>query len=125
MDKELVYVQKLKKRYQEKLVRAYTYYSIINSLNNLKLTKKQIELLSFTAIRGTISSPTAKTEFIRLYGSSVDSINNMISQLYKRKLLIKENSKIKVNSVILPDFVNSEIILNIVLELNELNTNEK
>lgn len=122
--KDQIYVQKLKKTYYTKLNRAYTYYNIINSLNNLKLTTKQIELLGFTAIRGTISSPTAKSEFIRVYGSSIDSINNMISKLYKKKLLIKVDSKIKVNPLISPDFANSNIILNIALELNT-DINEK
>lgn len=112
---EEVLIQKLNKVFPSKLEKAITYYALINALNNLKLTRKQIELLAFTSIRGTISSPTAKLEFIRIFGSSVDSINNMISKLYKKKLLVKSkvDNKIRVPKVICPDFATSEIILSI------------
>lgn len=111
-----IIVQKLKRTYNTKTEKALAYYAIINALNNLKLTKKQIQLLAFTNIRGTISSPTAKAEFIRQFGSSVDSINNMISKMYKKKLLVKTNNKIKVNSFISPDFNNKDVLLSISLE---------
>jgi len=111
-----IIVQKLRKNYGFKIDKAIAYFSIVNSLNSLKLTKKQIELLAYTSIRGTISSLSAKEDFVRTFGSSIDSINNMISKLYKKKLLIKQkDGKIKVPKSLTLDFDNQEIVLSITI----------
>lgn len=111
-----IVVQKLKKSYEYKIDKAIAYFSIIDALNSLHLTKKQIELLAYTSIRGTISSLSSKEEFVKQFGSSIDSINNMISKLYKKRLLIKQkDGKIKVPNSLIIDFESSEIVLNITI----------
>lgn len=102
-----------------KLEKAIIFYSIVSVLNSLNLTRKQIELLAYTHVRGTISSLSAKEDFVKNYGSSVDSINNMISKLYKKKILFKvpNSGKIKVNPRFSKiDFDNPDIIINIIME---------
>lgn len=111
-----IVVQRLKKNYSNRIDKAITYFSILDALNSLSLTKKQIELLAYTSLRGTISSLSSKEDFVKQFGSSVDSINNMISKLYKKKLLIKhKDGKIKIPKSLVLDFDNSEIVLNITI----------
>jgi len=93
-------VQKFNKDFKSRLDKDITYYSIFSALQSLKLPRKQIQLLAYTHVRGTISSLSSKEEFVKLFGSSIDSINNMISKLYKKKLLYKvsgQHGKIKVH----------------------------
>jgi hypothetical protein len=105
--------QKLKKKESNSLDIAYTYYSILSSINRIKLTEREIQLIAFAAIKGNISSFTYKEEFCKLYNSSAPTINNMVSKLKKLGILIKESNKVKVNPKILLDFDK-----NIILQVN-------
>lgn len=109
-----IIAQKFKRPFNSKLSKAIAFYSVISAFNSLNLTKKQVELLAYTHIRGTISSLSAKKDFVNTFGSSIDSINNMISKLYKKKLLYKvgDTGKIKVAPIFSKmDFENPEIVV--------------
>lgn len=108
-------VQKIKKQEETALDVATKYYSIICLINNIKLTRKEIELLGFTAVRGTISSLSAKTDFSESHNSSIASVNNMISKLKTLGLLEKFQGKYRVRREINLDFVNRDISLEIVI----------
>ena len=83
---------------------AQRYYGLLSSVNNLRLTERELQLLSFTAIKGNISYANVRKEFCEKYNTSNATINNMISKLRKIGVLIKESSKVKVNPVIILDF---------------------
>jgi hypothetical protein len=102
----------------DSLEKGMTYYTIISIVLNLELTPREIELLSFTNKRGNISSITAKNAYINIFGSSLATVNNMISKLRKRGLLVKDNKKIVVNSKMSPD-LDSKIVLQISLNGRE------
>ncbi len=75
------------------------YFSIISIINNLKLNNRQIELLAFVNIKGTISPKTFREEFVAQFKSSANTLNNLISQLQRKKLLVKDdNGKLRINS---------------------------
>lgn len=97
-------IQFLTRVFKEEVQKAIKYYSLISVWNDLRLTEREIQLLAFTSIRGTISSLSSKEEFSRLYGSSPATINNMISKLRAIGLLIKSQGKYKVNQQIDLDF---------------------
>lgn len=103
-------VQRINKTYTDEIALGIKYYSIISELNNLKLTTRELELLAFTAQRGTISSLSAKEEFNRRFHSSTATVNNMISKLSRMGLLVKVNNKSKVNPKIALDFSKGAII---------------
>ena len=105
-----VVVQKISKSFDDSVSIAVKYYSIISDLNNLNLTDREIQLLAFTANRGTISSVSAKQEFCKRFNSSVPTINNIISKLSGMKLLIKVNGKTKVNPKIAIDFTKNLVL---------------
>ena len=107
-------VQKLKKQVESEYVLAEKYYSILSALNNLKLTTRDIQLIAFTAIKGNISFMNHREEFCKTYGTTSPTINNIISKLKKKSILVKKDGKICVNGVISLDF-SKDIGLQIVM----------
>lgn len=97
-------VQRLKKDVQTDIQLAEKYYSILSAINNLHLTEREIQLISFTAIKGNITYANVREEFCKTYNSTSPSINNIISKLKKVGIFIKENGKVKVNPIITIDF---------------------
>ena len=107
-------VQKLKKANDDSYKLAEMYYNIVSSVNSLSLTKREIQLIAFTAIRENISYAHIKEEFCKEYGTSIQTINNMVSKLTRLKVFVKDNGKTKVNPVICLKF-NDAIKLEITL----------
>jgi TATA-box binding protein (TBP) (component of TFIID and TFIIIB) len=97
-------VQSLKKIVSTDFQLAEKYYNILFTINNLHLTEREIQLISFTAIKGNITYANVREEFCRTYNSTSPSINNIISKLKKIGIFIKENGKVKVNPIISIDF---------------------
>jgi len=107
-------VQRLKKDVSTDIELAIKYYSILSAINNLHLTEREIQLISFTAIKGNITYANVREEFCKTYNSTSPSINNIISKLKRIGIFIKENGKVKVNPVISIDFT-KDLILEIKL----------
>lgn len=107
-------LQRLKKSEVDGYAIAERYYNILSAVNDLKLTKREMELIAFTAIKGNISYANNREEFCAKYGSSGATINNLISKLKKMGILVKDGTKVKVNPIILLDF-NKAISLEIKL----------
>jgi hypothetical protein len=107
-------VQKLKASSIDVYASAEKYYSLLSTLNGLKLTEREIQLVAFTAIKGNISYANIREEFCVKYKSSAPTINNIISKLKKLGVLVKDGTKVKVNSVIVLNFEN-DIVLQISL----------
>jgi len=101
---------------------AMKYYSILSSINSLNLTEREIQLISFTAIKGNITYANVREEFCKTYNSTSPSINNIISKLKKVGIFIKENGKVKVNPIIVVDFRN-DLTLEIKLVHGQTNIN--
>src|SRR5690349_18467013 len=102
--KDQVLVKTIKKSFNNKIKAGITWFKFIAAINDIKLTSRELELLSYTNYRGTISSIQAKEEFCKIFNSSTGTINNMIGPLIEKKLLIKSNSKIKINPTLKVDF---------------------
>lgn len=117
MEKPII-VQKLKREENNSFDIAYKYYGIISIINNLNLTEREIQLVSFSSIKGSVSYKHLREEFCEKYNTSPATINNIISKLKKIGVLIKDNGKIKTHPAILLKF-NSDIRLFIDLKINE------
>ena len=76
-------VQQLAKEHTDKYELAQKYYSLLSALNNLKLTEREIQLVAYTAIKGTITYANARTEFCEKYNTTTATINNIVSKLKK------------------------------------------
>lgn len=103
-------VQRLKKSVENSYASAEKYYSLLSTINDLKLTTREVQLVAFTAIKGNISYANIRAEFCSKYESSPPTINNMISKLKKMGILIKDGTKIKVNPVIILNFDNDLVL---------------
>jgi TATA-box binding protein (TBP) (component of TFIID and TFIIIB) len=101
---------------------AMKYYSILSVINSLNLTEREIQLISFTAIKGNITYANVREEFCKTYNSTSPTINNIISKLKKMSIFIKENGKVKVNPIITIDF-KKDLMLDIKLVHGETTIN--
>jgi hypothetical protein len=120
--KPTIIIQRLKKSIETDIELAEKYYSVLSAINNLHLTEREIQLISFTAIKGNITYANVREEFCRTYNSTSPSINNIISKLKKLGIFIKENGKVKVNPIIVIDFT-KDITLEIKLVHGEATIN--
>jgi hypothetical protein len=106
-------VQKLIGKALDEFSLAKKYYAILFSLNDIEITNRELQLVSFTGIKGNISNANVRDEFCKKFKTSSPTINNMISKLKKKGIFIKEDGKIKVNPRIVLDFKK-----NIVLQIS-------
>lgn len=83
---------------------AQRYYALLSTLNDLKLTEREVQLVAFTAIHGNISYDVNRKEFCKTFNTSPPTINNIISRLKKLNVFIKDSGKIKVNPLIIVPF---------------------
>jgi hypothetical protein len=107
-----IIVQKFLRKVEDDYAMAEKYYSMLSTINDLKLTQREIQLVAFTAIRGNISYSNIREDFCNKYNSTSPTINNIISKLKRIGVFVKDGTKIKVNPVILLPFTE-----NITLEL--------
>jgi DNA-binding MarR family transcriptional regulator len=99
---------------EDSYVLAEKYYRILSSVNDLKLTKREIQLIAFAAMKGNISYANIRKEFCEKYDSTSPAINNIISKLKKMGVFVKDGTKVKVNPLILLNF-DKDIVLQISL----------
>lgn len=114
MEKRNTVIQELKKSLEDEYAVAQKYYSILSAINNLNLTKREIELVAFTAVKGTISYANSRAQFCEKYNTTTATINNIVSKLKKVGIFVKHLGKIKVNPIIVIDFKKN---LNLVIRL--------
>jgi len=114
---ETMTIQKLAKETSNRLELAQRYYALISALNNLFLTEREIQLIAFSAVRGSISYATVREDFCTLYNSSFPTINNIVSKLKKTGILVKIGKQIVVNPQIALDF-SKPLVLQITLTIN-------
>jgi hypothetical protein len=107
-------VQRLKTSVEGSIAMAEKYYRILSAVNDLKLTKREIQLIAFAAIKGNISYANIRKEFCETYDSTSPAINNIISKLKKMGIFVKDGTKVKVNPIILLNF-EKDLVLQITL----------
>jgi len=122
MEPTKIIVQRLKKIVDSDMELAMLYYNVLSAINSLNLTEREIQLISFTAIKGNITYANVREEFCKTYNSTSPSINNIISKLKKIGIFIKENGKVKVNPIITIDF-KKDLMLDIKLIHGETTIN--
>jgi hypothetical protein len=111
MEKTITY-QKLKKETENSIKKAEIYYSLLSALNSLSLTEREIQLIAFSAVKGNLSNANVRDEFCRIYNTSFPTISNIISRLKKLGIVVKEDKKIMLHSILKLDF-NKDVILEI------------
>lgn len=110
-------VQKMKAKQESKESQAHMYYSILAASNNMRLTQREIQLLSFMAVNGNIINGK-KTEFCKRFKTTSPTVNNVVYNLKKTGLLVKKDNQVQINPAIALDF-DKNIKLEIALILND------
>lgn len=85
---------------------AVKYYTILSVLGDMHLTPRELQLLAFTATRGSISPGGAKQQFIEQYNTSKATVGNLITSLTEKNLLVKENKQVRVAPQLRRNFKN-------------------
>ena len=114
MENKSLILQRMKRSESDSFLLAQKYYSILSAVNSLGLTKREIELIAFAAVRGNMSYANIRDEFCEKYGTTGPTINNIISKLKKSGILVKDGTKVKVNPIIVVNF-NKDLTLEIKL----------
>ena len=91
-----VVIQKLNKQEPSELELAIRYFTIIGAVTGVHLTRKQIQLLAWTAIKGTISSGGAIKDFITTFDSSKGTLENLKASLIKKGFIVKQEGKYRL-----------------------------
>ena len=115
MEPRTLIKQSIRKSYASPLEVATKYYTLLSVLNDLHLTPREVQLLAFTAVRGSISSGGAKESFIQQFGSSKASIGNLVHTLSQKGYLVKEGKSTRVCKALRLSFVHP-LVLNIALQ---------
>jgi len=111
-----VIVQKLRKVLPSDIERGIKYFALLSCLNDLRLTRMQTQVLAYTSCRGTITSHSARTEFVEMFDSSFASLENTKGILVKRGWLVRSQGKYKVNPAISINF-SDDIVMQIILNV--------
>lgn len=115
--------QRIQKGYKTEFDIAKCYYTIIFGLNNLHVTKNELNLVAFSAVMGTISTPPVRKQFCEQFDIPTGSMYNMVSKLQKQHILFKDtDNKIRIDPAILPDFTCSDLLLVIKMNKDENDT---
>lgn len=116
---EGVNFQRIEKKFSTDFEAAKRYYTIVLGLNDIHVTKSEMNLIAFSAVNGTISTPPIKQHFCEQFDIPPGSIYNMICKLRKLGILSKDkDNKIRVNPVIRPDFSKPEMVL--IIKISQL-----
>ena len=106
-------IQKWKRVFDDKEKVAYKYFSLLSSFNDIHLTEKELQLLTHIALNG-ITSQSAKKGFLERYSTTAPVLNNLISSLYRKKMLVKSDGRIRIHEKIDVDFSkNDNMVFNI------------
>lgn len=95
-------VQRLKKTFYGDFQIAQRYYGLVSALNDINLTQKEIELMSFIALSG--KEKFDRMEFCSSYNTTRATVNNMVAKLMKKNVLVKSKNAVMVNPLISLDF---------------------
>lgn len=109
MEKSII-VQKWVKHVDDAVEMGIKYYTLLSIVNELGLTPRECEMLSFTSVQGTISSLQAKKDFCKRFNSTLATVGNLMTRLSSLDYLVREGKKLVVNKNINFDFEKNFII---------------
>lgn len=87
------------------------YYIVLMALNDIQISKQQMELLVFTAVEGKLDTDGRK-KFASLNSTSPGTVDNCVSALKKTELLVEVDGHLQPNPFAFPK-KQEDIILHI------------
>lgn len=96
-------LQKINAKTKDRYDLAYKYFAILSIVNNLNLVKRDLQLLAYSISEDKPVSDVKK-EFVQEFKSSMPTVGNIISKLYKVNVLEKNKTLVTINKQLLNDF---------------------
>jgi DNA-binding MarR family transcriptional regulator len=100
----MMIVQRLKKIVPRDIDVAQRYYAILSTLNGFQLTERELQLMAFVAVNGSVSISGNREKFCNDFKTTSATVNNMVSKLKKKQVLTKSEGRIVINPMINLDF---------------------
>jgi len=97
-----------KKKKTSKRDIATVYFQLLSAFNNLKFSDGEISLLAHIALNKGIVSGPCKIGYVENYNSSIAAVDNTISKLKKKKILIKKENTVFLHPKVTLDFNNQD-----------------
>lgn len=107
-------VQKINTKVADSEELAFKYFSILSTINDMHLVKRDVQLIAY-AISQNKPVSAVKLEFVEKFGTSMATVGNIISKLYKLNVLKKRRRVVSINPKLLFDF-ESSLALQIILK---------
>ena len=97
-------VQKINIVSRDRMDKAKVYYACISSLNGLGMTEREIQLMAYMAVNGSVSNIGTRNGFCKEYDTTPAVVTNLVSSLKKKRMVIKRNKKVMIAPPIALDF---------------------
>lgn len=102
-NQKIMIVQKINTTVKDSEELAFKYFNILSIINDMEMVKRDVQLIAY-AIGQKKDVSEIKVEFVEKFGSSMATVGNIISKLYKLKVLKKNKRVVSVNPKLLFDF---------------------
>ena len=85
--------------------RAKAYYTILFTVNSIPFSPIELDMIAFTAVNGTLSSPPLRDEFLSTFKISRNYFNMTLPKLRKRGIMVKgDDKKMRLSPILQRDF---------------------
>lgn len=85
---------------------AYKYFSILSIMNDLDLVRRDLQLIAYS-ISQERRIDEVKKDFVKNFSSSMPTVGNIISKLYKKNILVKNKREVSIVPMLLLNFENN------------------
>lgn len=85
----------IEKKYANELLCGERVVSAILALSGLHVTQRELELLTYLTIKGSVSSINHRNDFLSTYNTTENSMNNAQGALKRKGLVTKLDGKVK------------------------------
>lgn len=103
-------LQKISSHSDSSFEKAKKYYGILFIANGLEYTQRDLELAAFIGVHGNIFFIEKKKEFCELVNTSMATLANIISKLYKMGVIVKQDGVIDLQPAIKLNFDNVIVV---------------
>lgn len=97
----------IKKEYADELHCGERVVSAILALSGIHVTQRELELLTYLSIKGSVSSVNHRNDFLSKYKTTENSMNNALGSLKRKGLIEKLDGKVKSKLRLPQEFVNA------------------
>lgn len=96
------------KTYKDKTEAARLFLSMVTGFNNIRLSKSELDFLAYMMMKDGGVVTVGKKGYQEQYDVSEGVVNNMVSLLKKKKVLVKIDNKVRIHPKIMVGFKDND-----------------